>query len=52
MKLANERVAARSVPIVKELDSLLSRLDRLAMAPGFAPQRRLAFARRCRCMPN
>lgn len=45
MKLANERVAARSVPIVKELDSLLSRLDHLAMVPGFAPQRRLAFAR-------
>lgn len=34
MKLANERVAARSVPIVKELDNLLSRLDRLSMAPG------------------
>ena len=45
MKLANERVAARSVPIVKELDSLLSRLDRLSMAPGFELQRRLAFMR-------
>lgn len=45
MKLANERVAARSVPIVKELDNLLSRLDRLSMAPGFEQQRRLAFMR-------
>lgn len=45
MKLANERVAARSVPIVKELDHLLSRLDRLSMAPGFEPQRQLAFMR-------
>ena len=45
MKLANERVAARSVPIVKELDALLTRLDRLSMAPGFEEQRRLAFTR-------
>lgn len=45
MKLVNERVAARSVPIVKELDGLLARLDRLSMAPGFEPQRRLAFMR-------
>ncbi|MBS0169011.1 MAG: hypothetical protein JSR62_01545 [Nitrospira sp.] len=45
MKLANERVAARSVPVVKELDALLTRLDRLSMAPGFAQQRRVAFGR-------
>ncbi len=45
MKLANERVAARSVPIIEELDALLTRLDRLSMAPGFAQQRRVAFGR-------
>ena len=45
MKLANERVAGRSVPIVKELDVLLTRLDRLSMAAGFAAQRRIAFGR-------
>ena len=45
MKLANERVAGRSVPITKELDILLTRLDRLSMAGGFAAQRRIAFAR-------
>ncbi len=45
MKLANERVAGRSVPVTKDLDMLLSRLDRLSMAPGFAQQRRIAFSR-------
>ncbi|MBI4002072.1 MAG: hypothetical protein HY348_09845 [Nitrospira defluvii] len=45
MKLANERVVGRSVPITKDLDSVLTRLDRLSMAPGFALQRRIAFAR-------
>ncbi|MCE3223098.1 MAG: hypothetical protein K0S58_1278 [Nitrospira sp.] len=45
MKLANERVAGRSVPVTKELDILLTRLDRLSMAAGFATQRRIAFAR-------
>ena len=45
MKLANERVAGRSVPIAKDLDVLLTRLDRLSMAAGFAAQRRIAFGR-------
>jgi hypothetical protein len=45
MKLANERAAGRSVPIVKNLDVLLTRLDRLSMAAGFAAQRRIAFGR-------
>lgn len=45
MKLANERGAARLVPISKDLDMVLTRLDRLSMAPGFAQQRRIAFAR-------
>ncbi len=45
MKLANERVAGRSVPVTKDLDMLLSRLDRLSMSPGFAQQRRIAFGR-------
>ena len=45
MKLANERVAGRSVPVVKELSVLLTRLDRLSMAAGFAAQRRIAFGR-------
>jgi hypothetical protein len=45
MKLANERVAGRSVPITKHLDVLLTRLDRLSMAAGFATQRRIAFGR-------
>jgi hypothetical protein len=45
MKLANERVAARSVPIPKDLDVLLTRLDRLSMAVGFAAPRRTAFTR-------
>lgn len=45
MKLANERVAARSVPISKDLGMVLTRLDRLSMAPGFAQQRRIAFGR-------
>lgn len=43
MKLANERVAGRSVPVTKHLDVLLTRLDRLSLAAGFAAQRRLAF---------
>ena len=45
MKLANERVAGRSVPVTRDLDSLLTRLDRLSVAPGFAQQRRIAFGR-------
>ncbi len=45
MKLANERVAGRSVPVAKELDLVLMRLDRLSMTPGFAQQRRIAFGR-------
>jgi hypothetical protein len=45
MKLANERVAGRSVPILKELDALLTRLDRLSMTAGFTAQRRIAFGR-------
>lgn len=45
MKLANERVVGRSVPVTKELDILLMRLDRLSMTPGFAQQRRIAFTR-------
>jgi hypothetical protein len=45
MKLANERVAGRSVPVTKHLDVLLTRLDRLSMAAGFAAQRRIAFGR-------
>jgi hypothetical protein len=45
MKLANERVAARSVPISKDLGMVLTRLDRLSMAPGFSQQRRIAFGR-------
>ena len=45
MKLVNERVAGRSVPIIKDLDVLLTRLDRLSMAAGFAAQRRIAFGR-------
>ncbi|MCC7214853.1 MAG: hypothetical protein IT387_08340, partial [Nitrospira sp.] len=45
MKLANERVVGRSVPVTKELDIILMRLDRLSMTPGFAQQRRIAFTR-------
>jgi len=45
MKLANERVAGRSVPVTKHLDVLLARLDQLSMAPNFALQRRIAFGR-------
>ncbi|MCS6289318.1 MAG: DUF2384 domain-containing protein [Nitrospira sp.] len=45
MKLANERVVGRSVPLPKELDIILMRLDRLSMMQGFAQQRRIAFAR-------
>ncbi len=45
MKLANERVAGRSVPVTKELEIILMRLDRLSMTPGFAQQRRIAFGR-------
>ncbi len=45
MKLANERVVGRSVPLPKELDIILMRLDRLSMTPGFAQQRRIAFTR-------
>ena len=45
MKLANERVVGRSVPVTKELDSILMRLDRLSMTPEFAQQRRIAFTR-------
>ena len=45
MKLTNERVVGRSVPLVKELDAVLTRLDRLSMAPGFGAQRQLAFRR-------
>lgn len=45
MKLANERVVGRSVPVPKDLDMLLSRLDGLSMSPGFALQRRIAFGR-------
>ncbi|MEK6804351.1 MAG: hypothetical protein AABZ34_17075 [Nitrospirota bacterium] len=45
MKLANERVVGRSVPVTKALDIILMRLDRLSMTPGFAQQRRIAFAR-------
>jgi len=45
MKLANERVVGRSVPVTKELDIILMRLDRLSMTPGFAQKRRIAFTR-------
>ena len=45
MKLANERVVGRSVPVTKELDIILMRLDRLSMTPEFAQQRRIAFTR-------
>jgi hypothetical protein len=45
MKLTNERVVGRSVPLVKELDAVLTRLDRLSMAPGFGAQRQIAFRR-------
>ncbi len=45
MKLANERVAGRSVPVTRHLEALLSKLDRLSMAPGLAVQRRIAFGR-------
>ena len=45
MKLANERVVGRSVPVTKDLDSVLTRLDRLSMTAGFATQRRIAFGR-------
>ncbi|MGC3973643.1 MAG: hypothetical protein QM771_04570 [Nitrospira sp.] len=45
MKLANERLTGRSVPVDKDLGNLLSRLDRLAVSPGFAQQRQVAFER-------
>ncbi len=45
MKLANERVAGRSVPVTKNLDGVLARLDRLSMTQGLAQQRRIAFGR-------
>lgn len=43
MKLANERRLGRSVPVPKDLDLLLTRLDRLSMAPGFSLQRQVAL---------
>lgn len=45
MKLASERIAGRSAPVNKDLGKLLSRLDQLSVAPGFAQQRRIAFER-------
>ncbi|MCC2640079.1 MAG: hypothetical protein K0S45_492 [Nitrospira sp.] len=45
MKLANEQAVGRSLPLVKELDAVLKRLDRLSMASGFSAQRQIAFRR-------
>ncbi len=45
MKPANERDTGRSVPVDKDLENLLSRLDQLSIVPAFAQQRRIAFER-------
>ncbi|WHZ21888.1 MAG: hypothetical protein OJF47_001000 [Nitrospira sp.] len=43
MKLANEWRLGCSVPVPKDLDLLLTRLDRLSLAPGFSLQRQVAL---------
>lgn len=43
MKLANERRLGRSVPVPNDLELLLTRLDRLSLAPGFSLQREVAL---------